>query len=74
MEDFQLCWLFGLQVNEVREINFSTSGIRIHIVLKIISIVLSGWTFSEATGKHLDLIKPSSNGSVTIYGRICWLW
>ena len=33
--------------------------------------VLSGWTFSEATGKQLDLIKPNSNGSVTIYGRIC---
>jgi DNA cross-link repair 1A protein len=42
--------------------------------LKIISIVLSGWTFSEATGKHLDLIKPSSNANVTIYGRICWLY
>lgn len=74
MEDSQLCWLFGLQVNEVWEINFCTYGIWIHMDLKIISIVLSGWTFSEATGKHLDLIKPSSNANVTIYGRICWLY
>ncbi|KAF8667307.1 hypothetical protein HU200_052981 [Digitaria exilis] len=28
----------------------------------------TGWTFSEATGKQLDLIKPSSNGNITIYG------
>ncbi|KAL6843449.1 hypothetical protein ACP4OV_026771 [Aristida adscensionis] len=28
----------------------------------------TGWTFSEATGKQLDLIKPSSSERVTIYG------
>lgn len=29
-----------------------------------------GWTFSEITGSHLDLIKPNCKGSVTIYGEI----
>ncbi|PSS35339.1 DNA cross-link repair protein [Actinidia chinensis var. chinensis] len=28
----------------------------------------TGWTYSEAFGSHLDLIKPSSRGIVTIYG------
>lgn len=28
----------------------------------------TGWTFSETTGSQLDLIKPNSKGSVTIYG------
>jgi hypothetical protein len=41
------------------------------MILNALSNVLSGWTFSEATGKQLDLIKPSSKGSITIYGRIC---
>ncbi|KAH7852480.1 hypothetical protein Vadar_025301 [Vaccinium darrowii] len=28
----------------------------------------TGWTYSEAIGSHLDLIKPTSRGKVTIYG------
>ncbi|XP_039132982.1 DNA cross-link repair protein SNM1 [Dioscorea cayenensis subsp. rotundata] len=28
----------------------------------------TGWTYSEATGNHLDLIKPTSKGNITIYG------
>ncbi|KAJ4762203.1 DNA cross-link repair protein SNM1 [Rhynchospora pubera] len=28
----------------------------------------TGWTFSEATGSKLDLIKPTSKGNITIYG------
>ncbi|XP_078154833.1 DNA repair metallo-beta-lactamase family protein isoform X3 [Carex rostrata] len=28
----------------------------------------TGWTFSEATGSKLDMIKPTSRGSVTIFG------
>ncbi|XP_059669905.1 DNA cross-link repair protein SNM1 [Cornus florida] len=28
----------------------------------------TGWTYSEAIGSHLDLIKPRSKGIVTIYG------
>ncbi|CAD6261057.1 unnamed protein product [Miscanthus lutarioriparius] len=35
--------------------------------LAVLAFRPTGWTFSEATGKQLDLIKPSSNGSVTIY-------
>ncbi|GAA0173225.1 DNA metabolism protein [Lithospermum erythrorhizon] len=28
----------------------------------------TGWTFSETIGHNLDLIKPRTNGSITIYG------
>ncbi|KAE9446114.1 hypothetical protein C3L33_22068, partial [Rhododendron williamsianum] len=28
----------------------------------------TGWTYSEAIGSYLDLIKPTSRGTVTIYG------
>ncbi|KAK9120272.1 hypothetical protein Scep_018365 [Stephania cephalantha] len=28
----------------------------------------TGWTYSETTGNHLDLIKPNSRGNITIYG------
>ncbi|KAK4757144.1 hypothetical protein SAY87_007271 [Trapa incisa] len=28
----------------------------------------TGWSFSEAVGNHLDLIKPTSKGNITIYG------
>ncbi|KAL0889651.1 hypothetical protein Bca101_013634 [Brassica carinata] len=28
----------------------------------------TGWTYSEKVGEHLDLIKPTSRGKVTIYG------
>ncbi|KAJ3697208.1 hypothetical protein LUZ61_000913 [Rhynchospora tenuis] len=28
----------------------------------------TGWTFSEATGSNLDLIKPTSKGNITIFG------
>lgn len=32
------------------------------------SYCLLGWTFSEATGSKLDLIKPTSRGNITIFG------
>ncbi|CAN8266381.1 unnamed protein product [Cochlearia groenlandica] len=28
----------------------------------------TGWTYSEKVGEHLDMIKPTSSGKVTIYG------
>jgi DNA cross-link repair 1A protein len=28
----------------------------------------TGWTYSEKIGEHLDLIKPTSRGKITIYG------
>ncbi|KAH0869717.1 hypothetical protein HID58_076739 [Brassica napus] len=28
----------------------------------------TGWTYSEKVGEHLDLIRPTSRGKVTIYG------
>ncbi|CAH8360946.1 unnamed protein product [Eruca vesicaria subsp. sativa] len=28
----------------------------------------TGWTYSEKVGEHLDLIKPTSRGKITIYG------
>lgn len=31
-----------------------------------------GWTYSETVGNQLDLIKPSSKGNVTIYGKTIW--
>lgn len=29
----------------------------------------SGWTYSEKVGEHLDMIRPTSRGKVTIYGE-----
>ncbi|KAG5534627.1 hypothetical protein RHGRI_022672 [Rhododendron griersonianum] len=37
--------------------------------LNLISTSSSGWTYSEAIGSYLDLIKPTSRGTVTIYGE-----
>lgn len=34
----------------------------------LLSCYLVGWAFSEATGSKLDMIKPTSRGSVTIFG------
>lgn len=36
--------------------------------MSVLAFRPTGWTFSETTGSQLDLIKPNSKGSVTIYG------
>lgn len=34
----------------------------------VLAFRATGWTYSDTVGNHLDLIRPNSKGSVTIYG------
>ncbi|XP_043723364.1 DNA cross-link repair protein SNM1 isoform X1 [Telopea speciosissima] len=39
-----------------------------HQYTSVLAFRPTGWTYSEVTGNHLNLIRPRSSGNVTIYG------